>query len=144
MRCSRGCYRILTFINIMYNSFHYFGISLVITFTMQGLFVPFAPIGSGDPVRVLCLFHNKYTGYNWRIYCWDYWVFHSLYKVGRNGNFVFNGLNNSKKKLPPVGLDLMLQIITGLGVQCVQLLYLICYSTSCLCPCNYWSDCSAV
>ena len=24
-----------------------------------------------------------------------------------------------KKKLPPVGLDLMLQIITGLGVQCL-------------------------
>ena len=25
----------------------------------------------------------------------------------------------AKKKLPPVGLDLMLQIITGLGVQCL-------------------------
>ena len=24
-------------------------------------------------------------------------VFHSLYKVGRNGNFVFKGFNNSKK-----------------------------------------------
>ena len=47
-------------------------------------------------------------------------VFHSLYKVGRNGNFVFKGFNNSKKKsYPPVGLDLMLQIITGLGVQCL-------------------------
>ena len=46
-------------------------------------------------------------------------VFHSLYKVGRNNNFVFKGFNNSKKKLPPVGLDLMLQIITGLGVQCL-------------------------
>ena len=30
---------------------------------MQGLFVPFACIGSGDPVRVLRLFHNKYSGY---------------------------------------------------------------------------------
>ena len=30
---------------------------------MQGLFVPFARVGSGDPVRVLRLFHNKYTGY---------------------------------------------------------------------------------
>ena len=30
---------------------------------MQGLFVPFACVGSGDPVRVLRLFHNKYTGY---------------------------------------------------------------------------------
>ena len=31
---------------------------------MQGLFIPFACVGSGDPVRVLCLLHNKYTGYN--------------------------------------------------------------------------------
>ena len=46
-------------------------------------------------------------------------VFHSLYKVGRNGNFVFKGFNNSKKKLTPVGVDLMLQIVTGLGVQCL-------------------------
>ena len=23
-------------------------------------------------MRVLHLFHNKYTGYNWSIYCWDY------------------------------------------------------------------------
>ena len=30
---------------------------------MQGLFVLFAGIGSGDPVRVLRLFHNKYSGY---------------------------------------------------------------------------------
>ena len=49
-------------------------------------------------------------------------VFHSLYKVGRNGNLVFKGFNNSKKRnLPPVGLDLMLQIITGLGVQCLTI-----------------------
>ena len=39
---------------------------------MQCLFVPFACIGSGDPVRVLCLFHNKYTGWGWSIYCWDF------------------------------------------------------------------------
>ena len=31
---------------------------------MQGLFVPFTRVGSGDPVRVLRLFHNEYTGYN--------------------------------------------------------------------------------
>ena len=31
---------------------------------VQGLFVPFARVGSGDPVRVLCLLHNKYAGYN--------------------------------------------------------------------------------
>ena len=30
-------------------------------------------------------------------------VFHSLYKVGRNGNFVFKGFNNNKKKLPSSG-----------------------------------------
>ena len=29
---------------------------------MQGLFVPFVCIGSSDPVRVLHLFHNEYTG----------------------------------------------------------------------------------
>ena len=29
---------------------------------MQGLFVPFARVGSGDPVRVLHLLHNKYIG----------------------------------------------------------------------------------
>ena len=28
---------------------------------LQGLFVPSARVGSGDPVRVLCLFHNEYT-----------------------------------------------------------------------------------
>ena len=31
---------------------------------LQGLFVPFARVGSDDPVRVLRLLHNKYTGYN--------------------------------------------------------------------------------
>ena len=48
-------------------------------------------------------------------------VFHSLCKVGRNGNFVFKGFNNSKKKLPPVGLDLVQEIIAGLGVQCLTI-----------------------
>ena len=46
-------------------------------------------------------------------------VFHNLYKIGRNGIIVFKRINNSKKKLPPVGLDLMQEIITGLGVQCL-------------------------
>ena len=43
-------------------------------------------------------------------------VFHSLYmyKVGRNGIIGIKGFNNSKKKLTPVGLDLMQEIITGL------------------------------
>ena len=31
---------------------------------MQGLFVGCIYIGSGDPVRVLRLLHNKYAGYN--------------------------------------------------------------------------------
>ena len=30
---------------------------------LQGLFVPFARVRSGDPVRVLHLFHDKYSGY---------------------------------------------------------------------------------
>ena len=30
-------------------------------------------------------------------------VFHTLYKVGRNGNFVFKGFNNSKKKVTSSG-----------------------------------------
>ena len=29
---------------------------------VQGLFVPFARVGSGDPVRVSRLLHNEYTG----------------------------------------------------------------------------------
>ena len=40
-------------------------------FSLQGLFVGCIYVGSGDPVRVLRLLHNKYTGYNWSIYCWD-------------------------------------------------------------------------
>ena len=39
---------------------------------VQGLFVSFACKGSSDPVRVLRLFHNEYTGYNWSIYWWDF------------------------------------------------------------------------
>ena len=39
---------------------------------LQGLFVPFVRVGSGDPVRVLRLFHDEYTGWNWSIYCWDF------------------------------------------------------------------------
>ena len=31
-------------------------------YVVQGLFVPFARVGSGDPVRVLRLFHNEYAG----------------------------------------------------------------------------------
>ena len=31
---------------------------------LQGLFVPFESVGYGDPVRVLCLFHNEYAGFN--------------------------------------------------------------------------------
>ena len=35
----------------------------------------------------------------------------------QKGNFVFKEFNNSKKKLPPVGLNLVQEIIAGLGVQ---------------------------
>ena len=34
-------------------------------FRLQDLFIPFARVGSSDPVRVLHLFHNEYTGYNY-------------------------------------------------------------------------------
>ena len=30
---------------------------------MQGIFISCIYIESGDPVRVLCLLHNKYAGY---------------------------------------------------------------------------------
>ena len=43
---------------------------------VQGLFVPFARVGSGDPVRVLCLLHNKYAGYDRSIY---YYYVKNLY-----------------------------------------------------------------
>ena len=45
-------------------------------------------------------------------------VFHSLYKVSRNGIIVFKGFNNSKIKVPPVGHDLMQEIFTGLASKC--------------------------
>ena len=38
--------------------------NLFAVLALQGLFVPFARVGSGDPVRVLRLFHDKYTGFN--------------------------------------------------------------------------------
>ena len=34
---------------------------------LQGLFADCIYVGSGDPVRVLRLLHNKYAGYNWYI-----------------------------------------------------------------------------
>ena len=46
-------------------------------------------------------------------------VLYSLYKVGRNGSICIKGFNKSKKKLPAVGLNLMQEIVTGLGVQCL-------------------------
>ena len=38
---------------------------------MQGLFVPFACVGSGDPVRVLRLYTTNTLDTLWSIYCWD-------------------------------------------------------------------------
>ena len=45
-------------VNLVPESFQFFSVPL------QGLFVPFARVGSSDPVRILCLFHNEYTRYN--------------------------------------------------------------------------------
>ena len=39
--------------------------------TLQGLFVPFACIGSGDHVRVLRLYTMNTLDTLWSIYCWD-------------------------------------------------------------------------
>ena len=38
---------------------------------MQGLFVPFACVGSSDPVRVLHLYTTNTLDTLWSIYCWD-------------------------------------------------------------------------
>ena len=61
-----------------------------ITGRVQGLFVPFACAGSGDPVRVLRLYTMNTLDTLWSIYCWDicttchyqnyvllYWLIHS-------------------------------------------------------------------
>ena len=58
--------------------------------SLQGLFVPFACVGSGDPVRVLRLYTTNTLDTLWSIYCWDicttcrypsyvllYWLIHS-------------------------------------------------------------------
>ena len=47
-------------------------------------------------------------------------VFHSLDKVGRNGSIGIKGFNINQKKLSPVQLDLMQEIITDLRVQCLN------------------------
>ena len=44
--------------------------------------------------------------------------FFTVDKGGRNGSIGIKGFNNSKTKLPPVGIDLMQENITGLGVHC--------------------------
>ena len=41
-----------------------------------------------------------------------------MYRADRNGNIGMKGFNNSKR-FPPVGLGLMQEIISGLGVQCL-------------------------
>ena len=38
---------------------------------LQGLFVPFACVGSGDPVRVVRLYTTNTLNIPWSIYCWD-------------------------------------------------------------------------
>ena len=40
-------------------------------FSVQSLFVPFACVGSGDPVRVLRLYTTNTLDILWSIYCWD-------------------------------------------------------------------------
>ena len=45
--------------------------ALVIRTYVQGLFVPFACVGSSDPVRVLRLYTTNTLDTLWSIYCWD-------------------------------------------------------------------------
>ena len=67
-------------------------------------------VNGNDPSGVYC-FDAIY-----KAKCFITRVFLSLYKVGSIG---IKGFNNSNKKLPAVGLDLMHEIITGLRVQCL-------------------------
>ena len=47
------------------------GSSGVLLGHVQGLSVPFARVGSGDPVRVLRLYTTNTLDTLWSIYCWD-------------------------------------------------------------------------
>ena len=62
----------------------------------------------GNIIRSLCD-ENNYVKPNR--------VFHSLYKVGKMAVLASKDLTTAKKKLPPMELDLMQEIITGLGVH---------------------------
>ena len=48
-----------------------FKVNFVYYLIVQGLSVPFACVGSGDPVRVLCLYTTNTLDTLWSIYCWD-------------------------------------------------------------------------
>ena len=85
--------------------------------SLQSLCVPFACIGSGDPVRVLRLFHNKYSGY-----CCIHLLCKAMY-------------NLSLPSANYYGLPMTVQLraahepmFTGrcLAVNCRQVLYCIC------------------
>ena len=51
------------FVNIGFSSLTT-ALVMIFSVSVQGLFVPLARVETGDPLRVLHLFHNKYTGYN--------------------------------------------------------------------------------
>ena len=46
-------------------------LATLLRLNMQGLSVPFACVGSGDPVRVLRLYTTNTLDILWSIYCWD-------------------------------------------------------------------------
>ena len=50
--------------------------------------------------------------------CSNYRVFTVCTKLAEMAILYSKDLTTAKKKLPPVGLDLVQEIIAGLGVQC--------------------------
>ena len=47
--------------------------------------------------------------------------FHSCTKLAEMAILYSKDLTTAKKKLPPVGVDLVQEIIAGLGVQCLTI-----------------------
>ena len=71
---STGCYNLLRQLHWLWTGLSVWTLLLVLLscFQMvQGLSILFACVGSGDPVRVLCLYTTNTLDILWSIYCWD-------------------------------------------------------------------------
>ena len=75
---------IIFHLNLIILQLTFFKSAIGLVSTLQGLFVPYACVGSGDPVSVLYLFHNKYSRYRRTIYCNWLCTTSSLPKLGAN------------------------------------------------------------